>query len=140
MHPDPGRAVDGMVHPETQVHDGAVDLTVDRVLVVDEPAHLDFGGSELQRPATTAIEPETRHPDDDYGWWSLTPGLYLFEYNERLAEPPAFVQPRDALLAGGGIHPSGWVTELDWLGCSLGAGLELKENARVSTLWPTPPG
>lgn len=136
MHPDPADTVDDLVHPETQVHDGAVDLTVAAVHVIDEPAHIDFGGSELQLPATTAIEPTKRHPDDEYGWWSLDPGLYLLEYNESLAEPPAFLQPREALIAGGAIHPAGWVDRLPAVGLFVGGGLECKENARVSTIWP----
>lgn len=139
MHPNPGTAVEGMIHPETQVHDGAVDLTVSRILVIDEPAHLDFGGSELQLPATTALEPERRHPDDEYGWWSLDPGVYLLQYNETLVDPPAFLQPREALIAGGGVHPSGWISELTGVGLSVGGGLEVKENARLSTLWPAAP-
>ncbi|MFW6448899.1 MAG: dCTP deaminase [Halobacteriota archaeon] len=140
MHSDPGSVLEGLVHAETQVHGGSVDLTVARVHIIDEPAHVDFGGSELQLPATTALEPRRRHPDDEYGWWSLDPGLYLLEYNERLRDPPAFVQPREALIAGGAIHPSGWVERLPAMGLFVGGGLEVKENARVSTLWPAMPG
>lgn len=140
MHPDPAAVLDGLLHAETQVHDGAVDLSVARVHVIDEPAHLDFGGSELQLPATTELEPEKRHPDDEYGWWSLDPGLYLVEYNETLTEPPAFLQPREALITGGAIHPAGWVDRLPGIGLFVGGGLECKENARISTLWPVPPG
>lgn len=139
MNADPGSAVDGLVHPETQVHDGAVDLTVANVHVIDEPAHLDFGGSELQLPATTELEPEKRHPDDDYGWWSLDPGLYTVEFNETLTAPVAFIQPREALVAAGAIHPAGWFERLPDVGLFVGGGLECKENARISTLWPAPP-
>lgn len=140
MHPDPASIVDGLVHAESQVHDGAVDLTVDHVFAVDEPGHLDFGGSELQMPGTTLLTARRRHPDDEYGWWSLEPGMYLIEYNEELAQPPAFLQPREALIAAGGVHASGWVTELHRVGLIAAAGLEIKENARISTLWPRPPG
>lgn len=139
MHPAPAEAVEGMVHPETQIRGGAIDLTVAAVYALDEPPHLDFGGSELQLAATTELHPTQRHPDDEFGWWSLEPGTYLVEYNERLVDPPAFVQPRDVLLRGGGLHASGWVWELAGLGVHAGAGLELKENARISTLWPKPP-
>lgn len=139
MHPDPGATVEGLVHAETQIRNGAVDLTVDRVHAIDDPGHLDFGGSELQMPGTTVLTPARRHPDDEYGWWSLEPGCYLIEYNERLVEPPAFLQPREALIAACGMHASGWVTDIDRVGVVLLAGLELKENARISTLWPRPP-
>ncbi len=139
MHPSPGAALDGLVHPDTQIRGGAVDLTVDAVYAIDEPAHLDFGGSELQLAATTAVEPERRHPDDEYGWWSLQPGTYLIEYNESLVDPPVFIQPREILIRGGGMHASGWVWELSSIGLFVGGGLEVKENARVSTVWPIPP-
>lgn len=139
MHPSPEAAVEGLVHPDTQVRGGAVDLTVAAVFAIDDPAHLDFGGSELQLASTTELDPARRLPDDDHGWWSLAPGTYLIEYNETLVEPPGFLQPRDVLVRGGGVHASGWVWELARVGVHLGGGLELKENARVSTLWPAPP-
>lgn len=139
MNHSPAEALEGLVHPDTQVRGGAVDLTVDTVYAIDEPAHLDFGGSELQLAATTELDPELRLPSDDHGWWSLSPGTYLIEYNERLVDPPAFLQPRDVLIRGGGSHASGWVWELAPIGLHLGGGLELKENARISTLWPAPP-
>ena len=135
MNADPTIALEGLVHRETQVHGGAVDLTVSRIFAIDEPAHLDFGGSELQLPATSPLPPEKRHPDDSFGWWSLEAGTYLVEYNERLIDPPAFIQPRDVLIAGGGIHASGWVESLDRIGLVVEAGLEVKENARISTLF-----
>lgn len=134
MTADASALVDGMIHPETQLHDGFVDLTVSAVHHIDAPAHLDFGGSELQRPATTAADPEPRNPTDEYGWWSLSPGTYLIEYNEDLQASMAYLQPRDALIHGGGMHSSGWVRELTTVGLTVGAGLELKENARISTL------
>lgn len=139
MDADPTVSIEGMVHPETQVHDGRVDLTVDRLLAIDEPAHLDFGGSELQLPATSPLQPQKRHPDDDYGWWSLEPGTYLIEYNETLIDPPAYIQPRDVLIAGGGLHASGWIDSLERMGLIVEAGLEVKENARISTLFLEPP-
>lgn len=139
MHRSPADAVDGLVHPETQVRGGAVDLTVSAVHALEEPPHLDFGGSELQLAGTTELRPTVRTPGDEYGWWSLEPGTYLIEYNERLTDPPAFLQPRDVLIRGGAMHASGWIWELATVGIHAGAGLELKENARVSTLWPAPP-
>ena len=134
MRRDPRDVVGDLIHPETQIHDGAVDLTVAHIFAIDEPGHLDFGGSELQLPATTRLDPVKRHPDHEYGWWSLEPGTYLVEYNETLTSPPAYIQPRDMLIAGGGMHASGWVHEFTRVGIHLGAGLELKENARISTV------
>lgn len=140
MSTDPADAVDGLIHEETQVHEGAVDLTVAKVFAIDEPAHLDFGGSELQLPASSPLTPEKRHPDHDYGWWSLGSGVYLVEFNETLVDPPAYLQPRDVLIASGGLHASGRVDSLDRVGLIVEAGLEVKENARISTLYPRRPG
>jgi hypothetical protein len=45
------------------------------------------------------------------------------------------LQTRDELLARGTFHPTLWVTSLPQVPLSVGgAGIELKENARVSTL------
>lgn len=139
MSTETDRLVSGLIHAETQLHADWVDLTVEQVFRVDQPAHVDFGGSELQRPATTPIEPERRHPEDEYGWWELEAGTYLVSYNETLERPPAFLQPRDILRIGGASHPAGWVSELDLVGLHVGCGLDIKENARISTLWPSAP-
>lgn len=137
---DPKTLVDALIHEETQVHDGGIDLTVDTVETIDEPAHIDFGGSELQLPGTTLLDPEKRHPEDDYGWWSLEPGTYLLSFNETIRDPPIFIQPREVLMVSGAIHPTGWVYELDQITLTVAAtGLELKENARTTTVWPIRP-
>ena len=63
-------------------------------------------------------------------------GTYLIEYNEQLAtDEPLICQPRTELLARGGSHPTLHARELGAMPLSVpAAGLDLKENARVSTL------
>jgi hypothetical protein len=134
--PDLLAAVDGLLHEETQVHDGAIDLTVSEVSVVDDAGRVDFGGGELEPARTRPHETRKRRPEDDYEWWHLDEGQYLIEYNESLATArPLLLQTREAVLARGASHPTRMVTSLPRMPLSVSdGGLYLKENARVSTL------
>ena len=129
-------AVTGLVHEETQVHDGEVDLTVAAVYEVETPGRVDFGGGELAEASLAPVETERRNPDDDYGWWNLEGGQYLVEYNERLAGGRRVeVQTRDELLARGVSHPTLRVETLGRMPLAVPrGGFRLKENARVSTV------
>jgi hypothetical protein len=128
-------SVDGLLHEDTQVHEGGVDLTVAEVSVVDGAGRVDFGGGELD-PASTAPHPtRRRNPEDDYEWWYLDAGQYLIEYNESLDGGPFLLQTRSAVLERGASHPTRVVTDLPRMPLSVGGdGIRLKENARVSTL------
>jgi hypothetical protein len=93
------------VHEPTQTEGAGLDLTVDGVHAVTSPGAIDFGGCELEPADTTALDTTKRDPDDDYGWWVLSPGIDLVTYNESLATDDALVlQPRDALVERGAIH------------------------------------
>lgn len=128
--------VDGLVHEETQVTDRGLDLTVASVHRVTAAGRIDFGGGELEPAGTEPMSAVKRSEDDDYGWYRLESGTYLLEYNETLETEEAFtLQPRDALLERGAFHPTLEVDELHRVPITVAAGgLELKENARVSTL------
>jgi len=129
--------VEGIVHEPTQVHeDGGVDLTVTEIYTVETPGRVDFGGGELQ-PADLDPHPRVwRDEDDDYQWWHLDAGTYLIEYNESLSET-ALLQPRTEIVERGASHPTLRIAELPRMPLTVGgAGLRLKENARVSTLLP----
>ena len=137
MAPDElAAALSGIVHEETQVHDGGVDLTLAEVYDVDFPGRVDFGGGELEAADCSPHERVWRDEDDDYQWWHLAEGQYLVEHNESLTgEGPVTVQTRDAVLARGAFHPTVTVDALDRLPLSVPpAGIRLKENARVSTV------
>ncbi|MFB6141572.1 MAG: dCTP deaminase [Halosimplex sp.] len=130
--------VDGIVHEPTQTEGRGVDLTVTEIYEVGGPGRVDFGGGELAAAELDPRDRQYRNEDDDYEWWHLDAGQYLLEYNESLAlsaEQVVTVQTRDAVLARGAFHPTLQVTELDRVPLSVGgAGLRLKENARVSTV------
>ncbi|MCU4925285.1 dCTP deaminase [Halobacteria archaeon AArc-dxtr1] len=131
-------SVDNLVYEPVQVHERGVDLTVGAVYEVAEPGSIDFGGDELEDAELEPVETTQRDPDDEYGWWSLSGGQYVLQHNEFVTdlETPALLQPRNELLARGGSHPTVRVdTHLPLLPLSVpDGGLELKENARVSTL------
>jgi len=130
--------VDNMVYEPAQVHEHGVDLTVSAVYEVTGPGSLDFGGDELEDATLEPVPTTPRSPDDEYGWWSLEAGTYVIQHNEFLGEvdEPLVVQPRNELLARGGSHPTVYVdSHLPLLPLTVpGGGLEVKENARVSTL------
>jgi hypothetical protein len=126
----------GIVHEPTQAAGRGFDLTVAGVSEISEPGRVDFGGGELDAATVEPIPTEKRDSEDDYGWWDLPAGQYLFAYNESLTGNVAVtLQTRDELLARGAFHPTLSVTELPPVPLSVGgSGLRIKENARVSTL------
>jgi hypothetical protein len=130
--------VDDLVHEQTQTEGTGLALTVAGVSRVVGPGRVDFGGGELEAADLEPVETELRDLDDDYGWWNLEEGGYLLEYNETLSPPDEgalVLQPRDELRARGASHPTLYVESLDSVPLSVGgAGIRLKENARVSTL------
>lgn len=129
--------IDGLVHEPTQTEGDGVDLTVAEIREITGPGRVDFGGGELEAAATGPREREKRDPDDEYEWWSLDPGTYLVEYNESIAGADLrfTVRTRTALLERGAFHPTLQVTSLPRVPLSVGgAGIRIKENARVSTV------
>ena len=131
-------AVSGIVHEPTQTEGLGVDLTLSDVYRVSGPGRVDFGGGELEPAELDPVETELRTPEDDYGWWNVEAGQYLIGYNESI-EPAGdrsfVVQTRDEVRVRGGFHPTLHVAELRRVPFAVGgAGIRLKENARVSTL------
>jgi len=125
-----------IVHEPSQQTDAGFDLTVAAVYEVVEPGRVDFGGGELAPAETVPHSSAKRNPDDDYEWWTLGAGQYLVEYNESLTgEATVTLQPRSELLERGVSHPTLYVSSLPRVPLSVGgAGIKLKENARVSTV------
>ncbi|MCT9096318.1 dCTP deaminase [Haloarchaeobius sp. HME9146] len=137
--------VDGLVHPETQVRDHGIDLTVSAIHEVVGPGRIDFGEDELQEAEFEPHELTTRNPGDEYQWWELDAGQYVVQYNEFMVGEGAarlLLQPRNKLMARGASHPTVTVGDhLPLMPLSVGgAGLNVKENARISTLVPVHAG
>ena len=136
--------VDNLVYEPVQVHEHGIDLTVSAIYEVAAPGRIDFGGDELEDADLEPVPTELRDPDDEYGWWELDGGQYVFQHNEFLTdlEEPLLLQPTNELLARGGSHPTVQVaSHLPLMPLTVaGAGLEIKENARISTLAPSGTG
>lgn len=132
--------VDGVIHEETQLAEKGVDLTVDSVARPGSATDLDFGGGEEKIGEVEEITPKKRNEDDSYGWWNLEAGLYIIEFNEEIdvAEATGTVVPLVRLTSGGSFHGtivfSGQLENNPVLSVS-SAGLNLKENARISRLF-----
>lgn len=140
MAGDMTRVVGGIVHEPTQTAGEGVDLTVGGVYEVARPARVDFSGGELDPPRRKPVETAPRNLRDEYEWYTLGAGQYLVEFNERLdpvGDEAYWLQTRDVVRASGAFHPSLRVRSLGPIPFSVaGAGIRLKENARISTLTP----
>ena len=131
----------GVVYKEKQVFPHCVHLTVRKIYKVVNPAKVDFGGGEYREADIQAIPPEKSSAEDKYGWWNLSQGIYIVQYNELLSLPSgylAIVQPSKRILLNGCSHPVALFTDpaspyktLLHVGLP---GIEIKENARISTL------
>lgn len=135
--------VDDLVYEPTQTDSPGLDLTVDSIRRITEPGRVDFGGGELDPAEIEPVETQKRDPEDDYGWWDLAEGIYLIGYNETLTLPDdvgLVCQTRAAVRARGAFHPTlhlGSESTLESVPFSVGpGGIEIKENARLSTLLP----
>lgn len=131
--------VDGIIHEETQLSGNGVDLTVDKVATLKTPTDLDFGGGEESTGEVKQLAPTKRNEDDKYGWWNLDQGLYIIEFNEEVDvnDGTGTVVPLSRLTNGGSFHApmvfSGSLESKPVLSVN-SAGLNLKENARISRL------
>ncbi|MFX1505139.1 MAG: dCTP deaminase [Promethearchaeota archaeon] len=131
---------ENLVYPPKQLVGITLDLTVKRIYSLKKQGTLDFGGSEYQ-PAD--LEPLSPKLEDDpkYGFWTLSAGSYIVEYNENLPENEnlAFVYPHQRLLHTGCFHasfiidPSRNSQSIQGLLSVNAQGVRIKENARIST-------
>ncbi len=135
--------VSDFIHLETQLQPNGFDVTVDELHAFTGPGKLDFSNSERELPDTRKLQPETHHPDDDYGWWMLEPGAYKVVMNESVNIPKDLVGiafPRSSLLRMGAYTQNAF-----WDGGYRGGGefllrvrnpegINIKENARVNQI------
>ena len=126
----------GTIHERTQINNGHLDLTVAEIYEIAEPGKVDFGGGELESAGIQTVGTKKKNKDDDYGWYSLEGGQYLLEYNEELiSDATVTTQPRTELITRGAFHPTMEMDALSLVPLSTGgAGIDIKENARVSTV------
>jgi hypothetical protein len=131
-------SIDNVIHLDTQRAEDGVDLTVAAVYKLGGGGRLDFGGSEYEEAEQMELRAERKEREDDYGWWRLTPGEYIIEYNERyVGDGVARVFPHARLLRAGASHSAFRPQSEESLKTLLQVGqggIHIKENARVSTL------
>ncbi|MBD3296321.1 MAG: dCTP deaminase [Candidatus Omnitrophica bacterium] len=124
-----------------QVHEYSLDLSVNSVYAVKKAGDLDFGGSELKSANMEQVLPQKRSEEDKYGWWNLTSGEYIVEFNEKVVVPDnciASIQPLSETLRAGVTHPSLTYSSGEQVEMTLllvgKSGLHIKQNARISSL------
>jgi deoxycytidine triphosphate deaminase len=130
-----------MVYEKKQVHERSVDLTAKSISRVATTGSIDFGGSEYAPGEKVSLAPSKLDPSDEYGWWYLSAGEFLVEYNEKLSLPSdhlAILQPHERLIECGTTHGTRLITESEEKLFSLihvcQADVHIKENARISKL------
>ncbi|MFX0123127.1 MAG: dCTP deaminase [Candidatus Hodarchaeota archaeon] len=129
-----------LIYPPKQLDGVTLDLTVKRIFTFKGQGTLDFGDSEYQPIDLEPLSPEIED-DPKYGWWTLSTGEYIIEYNEILPQNNclAIVYSHQRLLKAGCFHSSFVVDPSKNSRSILGLlnvnsqGVRIKENARIST-------
>jgi hypothetical protein len=131
-----------IIHEKKQVEDYGVFLTIGKIFKFTGKGEIDFGGSEYKESKLQEIIPVKRTVEEKYGWWELTGGEYLIEFNEELQKllPAAelvILQPSERITANGAFHTTKVIEKKGRLRVTLYVGkngINIKENARVSKL------
>ena len=94
-----------LIYPPKQLGDFTLDLTVKKIFSFKNQGVLDFGGSEYQPAELEPLLPKIEE-DPKYGWWTLSKGRYMVEYNEILLRKNcmALVYPHQRLQMTGCFH------------------------------------
>lgn len=136
--------INNLVHQDTQQQEFSLDLTLAEIQNFMGPGSLDFGGSEFTPASTQTIEPKKKNPDDKYGWWKLSGGVYRAVCNESftlLEDQAIFIVPhKHALDAGVMVHTAIAEQNVNRNPVMLlihvpGAGCNIKENARIASAY-----
>ena len=114
-------------------------LTVKSIARIIGEGALDFGGSEYSKVEVSRLQPEKQNSDDKYGWWHLSPGQYLVEFNESIYPPEGtevMLHSWTPAVAAGVSHPVEVITgerSPMFTHITVGPqGLAVKENARMA--------
>ena len=129
-----------LIYPPKQLQEISLDLTVKKIYSLKKQGTLDFGGSEYHPADLELLSPKIED-DPKYGFWTLSTGSYIVEYNEILFgnEYLAIVFPHQRLLHTGCFHPSFIIDpsrnsqSIRGLLSVNGQSVRIKENARIST-------
>jgi len=135
------KLLENLVYEKKQVHAECVDLTVKSVSRIATTGSIDFGGGEYDAGKRVELDARKLDPSDKYGWWFLSAGDFLVEYNEELSLPPhhlGILQPHLRLIESGVTHGVRFITDsgegLTTLIHVCQADVRVKQNARISNL------
>ncbi len=130
-----------LIYPPKQLGRASLDLTVKNLSTIKSQSKgvLDFGGSEYQPLELIPLEAKIEE-DPKYGWWSLSKGQYMVEYNETLCKGKylALIYPHKRLQLTGCFHTpfivdsSSDKQKIQGLLIVISEGVRIKENARIS--------
>jgi hypothetical protein len=134
--------IGNIIYEKNQVEDYSVYLTINKVFQFTGKAEIDFGGSEYKKAETEEIKTFKRKPEDKYGWWELSEGEYLVEFNEELEKllPESklvILQPSERITLNGTSHATKIIEKKGKFRLTLHVGkngINIKENARISKL------
>ncbi len=133
--------IKNLIHEETQTGDFCVDLTIKHINHLTGKGAVDFGGSEHIIRPRKELPPLKKEAEDEYGWWHLTGGTYLIQFNESLdlGDLVGTIAPHSRLMNSGAFHVPRIVTgsmNVVEIHLIVGTqGIDIKENARVSSLY-----
>jgi len=129
------------ISKEIQTHSFTFDLTAKSITQLEGVGKVDFSGDEFEWGQRTILSPKRMAPGEQYGWWKLGPGEYIVRLNEAINLPPktiGIVLPLDRLTQNGADHAPLVITSsqqfLEILLQVGHVGIEIKENARISSL------
>jgi hypothetical protein len=136
--------ISGIIHENTQRHEGHIDLTVAEIYRITGAGSLDFGGSEFKPATLEKLNPEKQRSGDNYGWWKLGRGPYKILFNESVDLPkgatgvivPHHHARKAGLVANSLLISSGEDADDLFMNVTVSeAGCNIKENARIAKLW-----
>lgn len=130
-----------VIAKEIQEQEFSFDLTVRSITQLEGHGKVDFSGKEFEWGQRTVLSPKRVAPDDSHGWWKLQRGQYIVRLNESISLPAghiAIVVPHERIVQNGAYHPMLLVQDstehAEVLLSVSDAGIEIKENARISSL------
>ncbi len=128
---------------DTQLTPNGFDLTAAKVYEFSGPGAVDFSNKERKLPFCRELFPQKESQADEFGWWSLSQGIYKVVSNETVKLPLDLIgvaYPRSSLLRMGAFTQTGvWDAGFEGLSefvlvVQNPRGMKLKQNARVAQL------
>jgi len=137
------RLVENYIDLATQLTPNGIDLTVEKIFEFGSSGAVDFSNKERTLPEAKEIAPCKNRPEDKFGWWVLSKGVYKVKTNEtvNLAQDMiALAYTRTTLLRMGaftqhGVWDAGFRGKAEFLlAVENPSGINIKQNARVAQL------